>query len=196
MATTYEQIRGFLDEMELKYQMKEEEPRIYTGFPTKHYADKDGDKLLFIVILLEEDGEYLKVYAPGAYTCKDSPNQAAVLQTCLMTSWKTKLIQYEYDDTDGEIRAIIEFPLEDAELTKKQLARVLFGLVQLVDKYHPAFDAAFKTGKVDFSALVEGSQLRKLLTAAEDLGPDGLREVMEEIERRRAGNGGEAPTEL
>ena len=28
------------------------------------------------------------------------------------------MMQFEYDDSDGEIRAMIEYPLEDAELTE------------------------------------------------------------------------------
>lgn len=199
MATTYATICGFLDEMGLKYEMNEERHRIYTGFPTKSYADEDGDKLVFIAILLEEDGEYLKDYAPSVYACKDGPNKLAVLQTCLMVSWKTKMLQYEYDEGDGEIRAIIEFPLEDAELTQKQLRRGLFGVVHLVDHYHPAFQAALESGKVDFSGLGDQDQLAQLFGSLADLGPDGLREVVEEVARRRAAGAGtesEPPEEL
>jgi hypothetical protein len=43
------------------------------------------------------------------------------------------MLQWEYDPSDGEIRAIIEFPLEDSILTEKQFYRCLSGLIQIVD---------------------------------------------------------------
>ncbi len=43
------------------------------------------------------------------------------------------MLQWEYDPSDGEIRAIIEFPLEDSILTEKQFNRCLSGLIQIVD---------------------------------------------------------------
>ncbi len=189
MATSYEKIGGYLDEMGIEYKMGK--GGIYTGTRMKAYLDRDGVHYLPIVIWLQEHGEYIEVISPRLYTYKDGPHKLAVLQTCLMVSWKTKLIQFEYDETDGEIRALIEFPLEDAELTQKQFARVLFGIVQLVDKYHPAFQAALETGKVDFSGVDDDGQrtngrqvIEELL---EQLGPDGLREVAEEVAKRRAG---------
>ena len=43
------------------------------------------------------------------------------------------MLRYEYDPTDGEIRASIELPLEDAILTERQFNRCLSALIQLVD---------------------------------------------------------------
>lgn len=46
------------------------------------------------------------------------------------------MVQFEYDSDDGEIRAIIEFPLEDTPLSKLQLLRVMKSLASVVDLYH------------------------------------------------------------
>ena len=46
------------------------------------------------------------------------------------------MVQFEYDSDDGEIRAIIEFPLEDTPLSKAQLVRVMSTLSSVVDLYH------------------------------------------------------------
>jgi hypothetical protein len=46
------------------------------------------------------------------------------------------MVQFEYDSDDGEIRAIIEFALEDTPLSKLQLVRVMSTLSSVVDLYH------------------------------------------------------------
>jgi len=59
-----------------------------------------------IVVQLDEDGEFsgyllLKLSLKSILTNKLS-------RQCI--SWETKMLQWEYDPSDGEIRAIIEFP--------------------------------------------------------------------------------------
>jgi hypothetical protein len=100
------------------------------------------------VIHLAEEGEFLRIMAPGAYSYPDGPHKAAVFQTMLMIGWAKKMIQYEYDMSDGEVRAIIEFPLEDATLTKKQLMRCLHGIAGLVDESHEHVVAAMTNGEL------------------------------------------------
>ncbi|MGI9110157.1 MAG: hypothetical protein ACR2KA_09085 [Opitutales bacterium] len=46
------------------------------------------------------------------------------------------MVQFEYDAQDGEIRAIVEFPLEDVQLTSRQLMRCIHGLVKVMDRNH------------------------------------------------------------
>lgn len=148
MATTLNQIADFLKEQDIKHRLDLEKNHIRTGFGTKHYSDKDGDNGVQLVIKLEEDGEFIKVFAPNAYSYPEGPHKFALFQTLLQVSWRTKMIQFEYDKNDGEIRAIIEFPLEDALLTKKQLMRCVLGIVQILDEYHEDIIAAMEHGKL------------------------------------------------
>ena len=96
------------------------------------------------------------------------------------------MIQFEYDDSDGEIRAIIEFPLEDAELTRRQLLRAVQALVQIVDKYHPVIYKALREGVIEFDE--SGNPLEELQSAfsrfedaLRELGID-VDEIREEVE--------------
>jgi len=58
------------------------------------------------------------------------------------------MLRLEYDPTDGEIRASIELPLEDAPLTDRQFNRCLEGLVHLVDQEAmPRLKAVLATGE-------------------------------------------------
>jgi hypothetical protein len=154
MATSLAEIESFLKNENLKYTPHEDYIRI--SFITDDYQDADGDKSLFLVIKPEETGEYVKIIAPILYSYKEGPNKAA--QVC----WKTKLLQFEYDADDGEVRAIIEFPLEDSKLTQKQLMRCLNGLVQIVDEYHSVLVRAMQSGEIDFARGERKAETEKL----------------------------------
>lgn len=152
MGSTLEQIGEFLATEDLNYRIDTDRDVIVTGFGTKNYIDDDGDKNLGMIIQLEENGEFLKIFTPKCYSILEETNRAALMQTLLMVSWKTKMIQFEYDDSDGEVRAIIEYPLEDANLTRRQLLRSVQSLVQIVDKYHPVMYKALREGVIEFEA--------------------------------------------
>jgi hypothetical protein len=146
MATTIEQISEFLESEDLHFEV--DENIIRTGFKTDNYRDSDGDEGVRIVIALEENGEFIKIVAPMVYKYPDGPHKAVLFQLLLMISWQTKMLQYEYDVTDGEVRAIIEFPLEDADLTKTQLMRCLRWIAKATDDHHGDIVAAMTKGEL------------------------------------------------
>ncbi len=139
-----------------------------------------------MIIKLEENGEFFKVFTPSAYKYKEGPRLLAVLETSMYVSWLTKMVQFEYDPSDGEIRAIIEFPLEDGKGTAKQLKRVLGGLVSIVDEYDPMIRAAIDTGKF-VPKKEDKSGISELMSAMSDLDPEGIKEMLEGDQEAKAG---------
>lgn len=122
-------------------------------FKTDKYVNPEtGQNILLIFLQLDEDGEYLKLQCPMAWKIKGR-NVDDFLRACMMIQWRTKLIQFEYDESDGEIRPMIEWPIEDGTVTVKQLIRAIYGMKHLVDDYAPVLDRALETGKVDMPAL-------------------------------------------
>ncbi len=184
MGATLEQIAGFLDNKDWKYRLDREESRILTGV----YGENIEEFL--IVIELDEDGEFFEIFAPRVLSgVKDHPHKTAILQTMLCISWETKMLQWEYDPSDGEIRAIIEFPLEDAILTERQFYRCLHSLVQLVDELAlPRLQAVMETGE-DPGDLEEGE---RLLLALQEEAP-GLLTVLERAMEARKRRGRHLP---
>lgn len=149
MPATIEQITGFLEAEGLKYLV--EDGFIRAGFKTSMYRDGDGDHAVSLVIVLDElenAGEFLKVIAPNVYRYPDGPHKAALFQLLLMISWDTKMIQYEYDARDGEVRAIVEFPIADSTLTMRQFMYCLHGIATLIDENHDAVVAAMTKGEL------------------------------------------------
>ena len=195
MATDLKEIGKFMDSEGLKYDAHPEKSYLLTGFAMNNYEDSEGQKRLRMVILLEENGEFLKVFAPGAYKCAPGPNALAILQAFMYIHWRTKMLQYEYDPSDGEIQAMIELPLEDSKLTKKQFLRVLAAMPQLVDRYDAVVRAAIEKGKFIIPP-DEEDMMAKLLEVLGEVGPDGLREALDEIKKKKGSKGGGGPKEL
>ena len=198
MATSLAEIGQFLDNLGIKHRVDAEHGVIYTGFMTKRYRDSSGENGLVLRIQVLEDGEYLAVIAPQVYSYKDGPHKLAVFQTCLMACWKTKMLQYEYDEEDGEIRAVIEFPLEDAKLTQRQLERVVFAIPSIVEEFDAAFRAAIDRGEIAFPDVGgTASQLLDLVRLAEGLSPKDLADLIRRIREGGAGAAaGEGPDRL
>ncbi|MBN2874725.1 MAG: hypothetical protein JXM71_06480 [Spirochaetales bacterium] len=141
MAITLSTLESYMVAEGLKFSLHDD--YIRTSFATDLYRDQEGDPSVFIIARIEENGEYFKLMAPNLYHYPpDGPNASEVFRILLGVCWRSKLIKYEYDERDGEIRAIVEFPLEDATLTPKQFLRCLNGLVQIIDEYHEAIATA------------------------------------------------------
>jgi hypothetical protein len=161
MATSKEEITSHLDTIGLKYNVHER-GTIHLGFKTQKYKDNDGDQGIGIVIALEENGEFVKFFTPMAFRYKDGPHREAVFQTCLVISYLTKGVQFEYDANDGEIRMILEFPLEDNHLTLKQLHRCIQLLAGIADEYYEPVMAAINDGKAATSELGDASRAQAI----------------------------------
>ncbi len=161
MGATLQQIAGYLEGRGLDYQVQSDKFRILT-----HTVGENKDDLL-IVVQLDEEGEFFKLFMPEVLTgVQDHPHKAQILQTMLVISWETKMLQWEYDPMYGEIRAIIEFPLEDAELTERQFDRCFNGLVEMVDVWAiPRLEEVLATG-TDPGDMALGERL--LLTMEEE----------------------------
>ena len=78
MATTLAQIAHYLDKQEWKYRIEEESDRIITGVQT------DQVENFLIVIQLDEDGEFFKLFAPHVLSdVINHPYKEMILQTML-----------------------------------------------------------------------------------------------------------------
>lgn len=180
MGVTLQQIATYLDNQGLKYSLNEDNTQILTGVEATHV-----DQFL-IVIQLDEEGEFFKLFAPEILSgVKTHRHKEAILQTLLSISWETKMLQWEYDPSDGEIRAMIEFPLEDALLTERQFFRCLSGLVETVDTIAmPRLQQVMDSGR-DPGELAVGERL--LLTLQEEA--PGLLDVLEKAMEARKRRG-------
>jgi len=149
MATNIPEIKKILEELDIKYREYPGKDFLRVGFGSEHYKDADGDNHISIIVALEENGEFIKFTVPDAYkfdTNLNSFHKMALFQTLLQVSFMTKMMQFEYDIDQGDIWAMIEFPIEDSKLTKTQLKRCIISMVGVLDKYHDIIMDAIKHG--------------------------------------------------
>lgn len=180
MGAQLEQIATYLEQRQLPYQLRPEQDLIIVDVPT------DDEDPLTVVVKLEEEGNFFKVFVPQVVAgVKEHPHKMAILQTMLIISWETKMLQWEYDPVDGEIRAIIEFPLEDAHLSEQQFDRCFDGLVEMVSDWalprlKEVMNTGFDPGDDD---LVLGEQL---LLAIQEESPGMLTLLEKAMEARKS----------
>lgn len=148
MATDYEHIKTLLDEGGFRYSITSE-GTLLTGFgEMEEYIDAEGRPRLGVLILLEEAGSFIRFLCPRLYRYEGKRFKTDLFQTCLMINYWSKLLKFEYDDRDGEIRVVIELPLEDAQLTLSQLSRCLTTLAYLIDRLDPLIRKTLQNGGV------------------------------------------------
>lgn len=135
----------------------------YVGFgvPTQNYTNPKGERVLGMVAGLENGGEFFKLFAPQAFTIRGE-HKAAFLETAALIQMKTKMIQFEYDGADGEVRPMIEFPICDGTLTRKQFQHCVVALVTLVDRFASVLERAAKDGVIDFAPVEDGIAMEAL----------------------------------
>lgn len=149
MATSTQQIIELLEQEKLKHGVSDQGDFVMVDFKTRSYRNSRGENSLRIIISPEENGEFVKFFVPRAYLCPKgmtSYNRLSLFQVLLHISWMTKMLQFEFDPDDGEIRMMIEFPLEDAALTRRQVARCVSTLFNAAEKFHENIVDALEHG--------------------------------------------------
>jgi hypothetical protein len=147
VATSYETICKYLDTRGIDYS-RHDNGAILIRYETNKYRDPQGQTNLLIAIELEQEGRFVKIFVPNAFSYRDGPYKAVVLQAALFINFQTKMLQFEYDPRDGEIRAMVEFPLEDSPLGEEQFFRAFTALCLLLEESSPFMHQAM-SGTLD-----------------------------------------------
>lgn len=159
MSTTLTQLTGFLDEFDLTYDVNDDHEAIAIGFKLDpdetSYRDGDGDAHLMIVIRVMEGGEFVSMLAPAAWNVATSPHKAAVFEALLSLQARFKLLRFDYDPQDGEIRPNVELPVEDATVTSTQFHRLMHAVLIGVQRLDRVIRPALQTGRVCLELLDE-----------------------------------------
>ncbi|MDX8396452.1 MAG: hypothetical protein R8K22_08570, partial [Mariprofundaceae bacterium] len=105
MATTYSEIIGFLNEEGIGYTdlRKKGEDGIAIGST----SSRDDDKPEYVIIKIDEDGEFVHFYEPQRYVYEGGEHKEEVLQTLLEIQGESKMLQWEYNPDNGDVRACV-----------------------------------------------------------------------------------------
>ena len=146
MALNLEQVEQFLSARKLKYRREKNE--LTLAFRTQHFRDADGHAGVVVLVRIDEQGRHVEFLVSGLYRIRGCRHPAALFQTLLEITMRTKMIRFELDPRDGEIRCAVECPIEDGTLTRLQFDSILDGLVSAVDLWDPVIRRAMETGAV------------------------------------------------
>ena len=105
-----------------------------------------------------ERGEFLAIFTPQAWSLADCPHKEAVFEAITSIQTQYKMLRFDYDPTDGEIRPNVELPLEDAILTSRQFHRLLHCMLHGVPRFDRVIQQALETGVVSFKPLEDEEQ--------------------------------------
>lgn len=152
MATALGQLAAFLDEHYLRYKVDSEESAITMAFACPpdedEYKTPHGDAMVRLVIRLAEDGEFLSIFSPNAWNIVDCPDKEIILECIPAIQSQYKMLRFDFDPADGELRPKIDLPLEDATLTSRQFHRMIQGLIESVRRFDRVIRPAMDTGEV------------------------------------------------
>lgn len=148
MPATIGEIQNHLNEMGIKHQSHD--AVIFVPYNTNRYTNTTNQRNgVVILVATENEGEMVRLMVPNAYKFSNggnSYNKLALMQTLLQITYSTKLLQFEYDPEDGEIRITVDIPVMDARLTQKQLGFCLECIVHCLDTFHEQIIDAMRHG--------------------------------------------------
>jgi len=158
MATTFDDLKRFIDEAGLNYDAHEEHHVIAIGFSGEPddttYRDADGDPHVQVIVRLVEQGEFCVAFVPRAWNLAGCEHLAAVCEAVTRLQSKVKLVRYDLED-DGHLQPNIEIPLEKAPMCAEQLHRAIAGLLMAVRQFDPVIRHAMETGAVNLDLAKE-----------------------------------------
>jgi hypothetical protein len=168
MAVTLSELAELAKSAGLDMTLLPEHQAITGTWGTDRYKDEHGDAKMHVFALLQENGEYITFMAPGLYDLSRCEHRASAIEAMTRVAYVTPFVGYELADDGAEVRATIEYPIENAALSVEQLRDSLGLLLQLVDHYDPVIRHAMKTGTIDLGLAdedppAERSELEELV---------------------------------
>ena len=174
MAFTLEQISTWLNEKDTKHKHDTDKGVIFfasgnSETTQSHFirATENGEMFTWQMQILDSDLDSINV--------KDSQYLLQILSHMLYMNYSTKFGTWEFDPSDGDIRLVVEIPVEDAVMTEKQFSRIYGFMTTNAQEGADAIRSIVKTGKAPLDSdeaakkIAELEEmLRKLQATSED----------------------------
>lgn len=169
MATSLPALQDMLEANGVKYFNGNVPGELIMTWETNRYLNPEtNQKSAVIVIRLEDDGQFVKFFCPSCFK-SDVPHKQALFEALLGVCWRTKMLQFEFDDNDGEIRAMIEWPVMDANLTWNQVSFATIAIIRLLDNYYDIIIKAGQTGILSWSDESDAEKQAEIQSVVEKL---------------------------
>ena len=150
MPMTISELSAIATRASIEFSLDKEGSLLEAAWDCKHYQC-DGRKSISLLLALDEDGTYFHAFAPRIYNLANCPHKGAAIEAMAMIAYETPYVGYEFDPSDGEVRATIEFPLGSASVTENQLSCVCGVLCEVIDRYDTVIRVAMDSGVIDMT---------------------------------------------
>lgn len=181
MPIPVEAIQGYLMRAGIKFAVSDlgHTGQFVLSFRTQNYRNPGGKKSLTLLVTILEDGRYLEIVGGNMYSATQAKDVGVLCQYLLGQNYTTKLLRWELDRTDNEVRATIEVAPVDGCITFDAFMRMLMLFPLVADSVHAAVTKVMTTGKLP-APVRTNKRLQDLLRRAG--GMAGLERLIREHE--------------
>jgi hypothetical protein len=182
MPVSPEAIQGYLMQAGLNFGTSDHgaNGHFMLSFKTKRYINPEGEKSLMLLITVGEDGRYIELAACNMYSAAEAKSIGRLSELLLDINFRSKLLRFELDRSDGEIRATAEAVPQDGSVTFQSFMRMLTMFPSAADRLHPSITKVLKTGRLP-RATGRDKRLEELVRRAG--GFAALEKLVDENER-------------
>lgn len=150
MPVPVEAIQGYLIRSGLKFAINDQgdNGQFMLTFETRRYRNPAGEKSLMVIVTVSENGRHLEIAAVDAYSATDAKDVGKLCEFLMGQNYATKLLRWELDRCDGEIRAFADVAPIDGGITFDAFMRMLMTFPIVLDSLHPAIAKVMATAKL------------------------------------------------
>jgi len=182
MPVPLEAIQGYLIRSGFKFAINDQgdNGQFVLTFETRRYRNPAGEKSLMVLVTVSEHGRHLEVAAVNAYSASDAKDVGKLCEFLMGQNYITKLLRWELDRCDGEIRALVDVAPIDGGVTFDAFMRILMTFPIVLDSLHPTIAKVMATAKLPPPSRTN-KRLRDLVHRAG--GIDALEELVRAQEK-------------
>lgn len=127
---TLDTLARYLDRDEWRYDMDPEGSCIRTGFRGDHATYR-------AMVLLDAEKQRVRFIVPNYLNLTKIADKTRILERLMELNMQYILLKFGYDPADGEVRAEIDVPVNDSNLSYEGFRRCLYCLLTAVDEEYP-----------------------------------------------------------
>lgn len=165
MAVTRQNIIDMLSDAGYKFKAEKDEREIFLRIDgMKTYRHRSGNDIAFIVIILYPKGNHIEIFTPACFAVPKEPQREALFfKACAILNWKSNLCKLKYDHLNGELEAIVDFPIADSIITQNQLVECIEALIYFLNISFPVLEKINQEGLMDMDLIDDRKWVGKLL---------------------------------
>jgi hypothetical protein len=127
---TLDTLARYLDRDEWRYDLDAEGSCIRTGFRGDHATYR-------AMVLYDNEKQRVRFIVPNYLNLSKVQDKSRILERLMELNMQYILLKFGYDPADGEVRAEIDVPVNDSDISYEGFRRCLYCLLTAVDEEYP-----------------------------------------------------------